>query len=284
MTVHRTERVFVLAVVLFVGLGLTLAVSRGVFSQGGVLAPLIWLLAAMLMLVAAAGAYWLRSGLRTAPATTLPHAFLPLIKLPSDVLIPGTLVAGFTIFLQLFDSALIQTLVLALAGASFAAVYWAQAHAVDWEDRYFGLAQLALNIASHLTAFLFFSVIYGLKVRALYSATAVGIVASLLVYEMLSRDAIWHRAMNMPVQGKRSTLALLSVSCGLVAGEITWGLNYWAALSTLVGGAFLLLVFYVIYGLVSHYVNDSFSRAILVEFAAVGVIGVLVIFLSAFYS
>ncbi len=282
---YRTERILILTSVLFVGLGLTLAVARGVLgtSDEG-LGSLVWVMTLLLTAIAGVGAFWLRSGVPVAGATALSPNYLPLIRLPLNVIVPAVLVVGFVIFLRLFDSGALQAGVLALAALSFASVFWAQVHTVNWRDRYFGFAQSVLNLLSHLAAFLFFSVIYGLKIRALYSATAVGLVTALLLYEMLSRDATWHRAMGLPVQGRRTTLALLSVAAGVVAGEVTWGLNYWAALSTLVGGAFLLLVFYVIYGIVSHYVERTMTTSTFVEFGAVATFGVAVILASAFLS
>jgi hypothetical protein len=177
-----------------------------------------------------------------------------------------------------------QAILVGGAGLAFAGVFWAQIRGADTADRYFGLAQSVLNIISHLTAFLLFSAIYGLKVRALISAPAVGIVTALLIYEMLSRDAAWHRAMRLPVEGRRTTLVLLAIAAGVVASEITWGLNYWAALPTLVGGAFLLVVFYVINGLVSHYVDHKLNREVLVEFGVVAAISLLVVVVSAFFQ
>jgi len=253
-------------------------------SENESLGVLVWLLTLLLTVIAGIGAFWLRSGIPVAGSTTLSQSYLPILHVPLIVVVPAVLVVGFVIFLRLFESGVLQALVLALAALSFASVFWAQAHSVNWRDRYFGLAQAVLNLLSHLAAFLFFSVIYGLKVRALYSATAVGIVTCLLMYEMLSRDATWHRAMGLPVEGRRTTLALLSIAAGIVAAEITWGLNYWAALSTLVGGAFLLLVFYVIYGVVSHYVERTVTPSTFVEFGTVAALGVGVILASAFLT
>lgn len=281
---HRTERVFILAALLFVGLGLTVAISRGVLGANGQSAGLLWLMAASLIVVGAAGALWLKSGIETRPATTLPDSYVPLIRLPLDVIIPAAMVAGFIIFLQLFESGVLQALILILAGLSLGGVFWAQAHARDWSDARFGLAQSLLNIISHLTAFLLFSAIYGLKVRDIYSCPPIGIVTALLIYEMLSRDATWHKAMSLPVEGRRTTLALLSLSAGVVTAEIAWGLNYWAAVPTLIGGAFLLVAFYVIYGITSNYVNRSITRRILLEFGLVGALSIAVVFTSAFLS
>ena len=177
-----------------------------------------------------------------------------------------------------------QTVIIALAAVSFAAVYWAQLHSLDFSERFFGLAQTVLNIAGHLCAFLLFATIYGLKARSFVSATCVGLVTFLLIFELLSRDAIWHKAMNADADGRRSTILLLSLVCGLLLAELTWGLNYWAALSTLIGGAFLLVAFYVIYGLVSHYVGHTFNRQTILEYGLVGLIGMAAVFASAFFG
>lgn len=244
----------------------------------------VWALGVALILVAAAGAVWVRRGVSDGGRSVLEMSYLPFVRVPLDVLLPTLLVLGFAIFLQIFAGSWFQILVLVLAGASLLAVFWSQAHGVDTADRYFGLAQTALNVCAHLTAFLLFSAIYGLKERALVSATAVGIVTALLVYEMLRRDAAWHAAMRLPVEGRRSTLLLLSLAAGVVCAELTWGLNYWAALTTLVGGACLLLAFYVMYGLISSYVDHRLTRSTLLEFAGVGTLGLFVVFASAFFS
>jgi hypothetical protein len=192
--------------------------------------------------------------------------------------------AGAVLFLQFFADGAVQIVVVIVAGIAFAGVYWAQVHAQQTGDAYFALAQTGLNIIAHLTAFILFSAVYGLKVRSLYSATAVGIISILLLYELLSRDAAWHQAMELPVEGRRTTIGSLAVAGGLIAGQLTWGLNSWAALSMLVGGAFLLVAFYVIHGVAAHYVDRNLTRQVMTEFAAVGAIGLAAVFASAFFT
>lgn len=279
---YRTERVFVLSAILVVGLALVLAVSRGILGAGGSDAQaLLWIMALALTVVASAGGAWVVQGSETSDKLDLGKVWI--LPLPLETLLPGLLTVGFVLFLLLFESGFAQVVVLGIAAASFAAVYWGLAHGSNIKDRYFVLAQTSLNIASHVGAFLLFSTIYGLKVRSLYSSTATGVVAFLLVYEVLSRDAAWHKALNIPVEGRRSTVALLSLVAGAIVGELTWGLNYWAALTTLIGGAFLLVVFYVINGVMSHYVDHTLDRRMLVEFAVVAGVGLLAVFGSAFF-
>ncbi len=279
---YKIERILIVTALLVVGLALVLILGKGVAStSNGQLAAVLWLTAFALVVTAVAGALW--AGRVVEPSSMpVPVPRLPMLKASVDVIVPGMLALGFVVFLQLFDNGVLQAAIVLVAGFAFAGVLWAQAHTRDATNRYFALAQTVLIVVSHLTAFMLFSVIYGLKVRALFSSTAVAIVTALLLFELLSRDAAWHQAMNSPVEGRRATTGLLSLAGGFIAGELTWGLNYWAALSTLVGGAFLLLVFYVIHGLAGHYVDHKLTRQVLIEFSVVSILGALAIFASAF--
>jgi len=290
----RADRIFVLTTILTIGLALTLVISRGGLGEvSSANAGLLWTLTIALVVVAAAGSAWVRArppviAMSGSGTATVSRGSRPIDKrasrlaVPGEALVPGLLVGGFTLFIQLFDSGLLQAAMLVLAALSFAAVYWAQVHVMEIGDRYFGLAQAVLNIMSHLCAFLLFSTIYGLKARSILSASAVALVTLLLVYELLSRDVAWHRALGAAVHARQSTIVLLSVVCGVVLGELTWGLNYWAALTTLVGGAFLLVAFYVSLGVLSHYVDNRLNRQSMLEFAIVGLLATLAIFVSAF--
>lgn len=279
----RTERVFILASLLTIGLGILAVLQRGeVAAEAG--AQVNWALGAALVAVAAGGSVWLRPRQGAGRSTVIAPDFLPFLRVPVHALLPALLVVGFAIFMRIFSGSWFEVVVIGLAWLSFVTVYWALAHAADTADRYFGLAQTALNICAHLTAFLLFSTVYGLKVRALYSATAVGLVTALLVYEMLRRDASWHLALGRPVEGRRSTQVILSIAAGLVLGQLTWGLNYWAALTTLIGGACLLLALYATYGIVSAYVDQRLNRSTVLEYGAVGTLGLLAVFASAFFG
>jgi hypothetical protein len=282
---YRAERIFVLAAVLLVGLGLTLLLSRPGSGEHGSNTVLFWLMVVGLSSVAGLGAVWLRNTeSRAHGAGALLEVNVGRKKLPAEIVLPSMLAAGFALMLQLFEGGGAQALVLSLAAAAFAAVYWAQTHAIETSDRYFALSQSVLNVLSHVAAFLLFSIIYGLKARALFSATAVGAVAALLILELLLRDLGWRQALRK--QGSRSTPALvfLALAGGVMLAELTWGLNYWAALTTLIGGAFLLVAFYVVYGLMSHYVEGRLDRLTFIEFGTVGAVAMLVIFGSAFLS
>jgi hypothetical protein len=265
----RTERILIVTALLAVGLGMTLAVP------GGDALPLLLTIAGAMALLAGAGGLWLQRGAQVPGSQAM--------SLSVSALLPALAAGGFTLFLQIFESGALQTGLFVLAVLSLGAINWSLAHVVDPRDRYFTFAQTALNVLSHLVAFLLFSVIYGLKVRSLASATAVGLIAALLLFDLLHRERAWHSE-EVPDHVFIQRLALLSLAAGVVIGEATWALNYWAALTTLVGGAFLLVLFYVAYGLLSRYVGRSLNRRIVAEYAAVGALAVVAVFASAFIA
>ena len=279
---NRTERIFILTAVLLIGLVLLLTVG----GAGGTAAQqnnqLLWLMTVALVLIVSTGALWLTQGARGDSVDRLPTSYLGFLRVPLDVVLPGLTALGFVLFVQLFEVGAAQIGVLVLAAITFGGLYWAQAHSQHTSDPYFGLAQTVLNIAAHVCAFLLFSTIYALKLRSLYSSTATGVATFLLIVELLSRDAAWHAALGQPVQGRRSTIVLLSMVAALLVGELTWAMNYWAALTTLVGGAFLLVTFYVIFGILSHFVDRSLTRRMMLEFGAVGAVAIVAVFTSAF--
>jgi hypothetical protein len=283
---NRTERIFILTAVLLVGLALLMAVSAvgpgtGETGQN----PLtLWAMTGALVLIAATGSLWVTRGVRSKSDTdeALPPTSLWFLPVPLDAVLPGLTVLGFVLFIQLFEGGAAQIAVLVLAAITLGGLFWAEVHVQRTSDAYFGLAQTVLNVAAHVCAFLLFSTIYALRLRSVYSSTATGLVTFLLIFELLSRDAAWHKALKQPVQGRKSTIALLSLVAALLVGELTWALNYWAALTTLVGGAFLLVTFYIIFGILSHYVDRTLTRRLMLEFGVVGAVAIIAVFTSAF--
>ncbi|MDQ3928757.1 MAG: hypothetical protein M3328_06370, partial [Chloroflexota bacterium] len=90
---YRAERIFTLTALLAIGLGMTLAVSRGVLGRDlDQPATLLWVLAFTLVLMAGAGALWLRHSAQTTTSTTLPGSNLPFVPVPLEVIVPATLV------------------------------------------------------------------------------------------------------------------------------------------------------------------------------------------------
>lgn len=92
------------------------------------------------------------------------------------------------------------------------------------------------------------------------------IVSSLQPALSAQRRALW--------PGWPRTL-LYSAVVALAAGEVTWALNYWP-LNGLLGGAFLLSVFYFLVGIFSHHLQDRLTRRLLLEYGSVALAGIVV--------
>ena len=108
-----------------------------------------------------------------------------------------------------------------------------------------------------LLAFGLFSATYYARLRFLYSGTLIGATGALLAYALLQ----W----TPPRRG----LVVLSGMVGLTLAEATWALNYWAA-SFLLGGALLLVIFYVGIGLVQNHLEGTLSKRIFWEYGLLG--------------
>jgi hypothetical protein len=121
------------------------------------------------------------------------------------------------------------------------------------------LASMSLSLLTHACAFFLLTMIYSNKWRSMYSATAIALATMLMLLQLTDGEEIaWLRRLLYAVIG------------GLLIGEMTWVLNYWAAAGW-TGGALLLVLFYVIAGLTVHTIRGTLGRRELVEYLLVGV-------------
>jgi hypothetical protein len=139
---------------------------------------------------------------------------------------------------------------------------------VDLGGRMYRSSRLVLNVATYGAAFALYATLYGFHVRSLLSATAVMLITFPLALELLrsTADAL-------------STSWLYAAIIALITAELTWPLNRWG-LSALVGGALLLLVFYILTGIAQQHLAGRLNRWVLVEFATIGLIGLLLLAVS----
>jgi hypothetical protein len=63
---------------------------------------------------------------------------------------------------------------------------------------------------------------------------------------------------------------------GVIVGEARWVL-YFIPLDGFLAGIFLLLVFYLTTGVISHYLTDHLDRTVLMEFAMVSAAGLAIV-------
>jgi hypothetical protein len=166
--------------------------------------------------------------------------------------------------LQVADPLVPRALPLVGAGLSGLAVL-AQDREIAAADEPGGWPKLLLSLLTYVAAFALFTLIYQTKQRSLVTATSMAALAALLSAVMLR---------SAPSPRRRTTLYAALI--GLAAGEVTWALNYWVVLA-LVGGAVLLLLFYVLVGVVEGILAGQLSRRLLIEYSGVGLLGFLLI-------
>jgi Protein of unknown function (DUF5656) len=141
----------------------------------------------------------------------------------------------------------------------------AQDREIDASHDTTGWPRLVLSLLTYVAAFALFTMIYQTKERSIITATSTAILAGLLSVAML-------RSTPSP----RQRTLLYAGAIGLLAGEVTWALNYWVVLA-LVGGAVLLLLFYVLVGVVEGVLTGELTRRVLIEYSSVGLLGFLLI-------
>jgi hypothetical protein len=254
-SIFRSSRVPLLTGVFFVGLLLFLAIEP---TQP-------WMLLVLTGLIAL-GADGI---LRTHPrgdfagdlAGTSPFLFLPAL-----------LTLGAGLFLEDIAPAYWAVPGAVIASVVMAAVLYADHISIDPEDVRYPAARLVLSIATYLTAFAFYSVVYTFDIALIPAAIAVGLVTMLLSVEVL------REAEADPVRA----LVFAGV-IGLVVAEARWGL-YFLPLESYLAAVFLLLVFYLASGLVQHHLMDDLRGHVVVEFVVIALVGVVIVALGRIFE
>ena len=150
-----------------------------------------------------------------------------------------------------------------------AAVIVAEYGSVNLSGRFYRGARLGLNLATYAAAFALYAAIYGLQVRSLVSGTVIFVVTFLLALELLRGT-----------EEQLATTWLYAAIIALVCAEVTWALNRWG-LSSLAGGGLLLIAFYTMSGVSQQYLAGRATRRVVLEFATIGLVGVVIVWLSS---
>jgi hypothetical protein len=185
---------------------------------------------------------------------TAPYLFVPVLF---------TLSAG--LFLQ--DVVLSYWAVPAVIGAAalMGCALYAEYESVAPDLAGGAMAHFLLNVITYLTAFGFYAVVYGFDVELAPAAFAVGLVSMLLSIE------VFREAEADPIRA-----LVFAAVIGIIAAEARWVL-YFIPLDGILAGIFILLVFYLTTGVISHYLTDHLDRMVLLEFAAVSAAGLVIV-------
>jgi len=243
----RVGRIPLLALIYAVGLALFITIDP--------VQP--WILLALTVLVGLGADGIIRShpaGEFHTIADTAPYLFVPVLF---------TLSSG--LFLE--DVILSYWAVPAVIGAGvlMAATLYAEHVSVEPASASFPFARFVLNVITYLTAFGFYAVVYGFEVDLLPAAFAVGLISMLLSVE------VFREAEADPLRA-----LVFAAVIGFIVAEARWVL-YFIPLEGFLAGVFLLLVFYLATGVISHYLTDHLDRNVLAEFALVTAAGLAIV-------
>jgi hypothetical protein len=181
-------------------------------------------------------------------------------------ILPGLVtVAAAAVVPPLFANKVLWLIGLGLTYLSLALVLMAEYHVVDPADPLYGRSRVALNLFTYVAAFVLYAAIYVTRTRSLLSSTAVVVVSIPLAIELLRGTEE-----GMP---RAWTYALV---IGLIMGQVTWALNYWG-MSGLMGGIWLLMVFYVSTGVVQQHLLGRLSRRVAVEYGLVALVALALV-------
>jgi hypothetical protein len=222
-----------------------------------------WLLIASLVVITSTGAdVFIRSHpqLQARSLPTIRLGPLALELAPAFWILPSLVIVASFAFFRLFSATLEMTaflIALGAAGALLLAALLGQHYALDRRPEIRHAARLALQVIALLLAFGIFSAVYYARLRTLYGAVLIGSSGALLAYALLQ----WAPA--------RHGLPLLAALVGLTLAEATWALNYWAA-PFLLGGALLLVVFYVTTGVLQSHLEGGLNRRVMAEYGLLG--------------
>ncbi len=243
----RSVRIPLLAIVFTIGLGLFISIDP--------VRPWILLVLAALIALGADGI--MRShpgGEFHSVADTAPYLFVPVLFTFSAGLFLEDVVLGYWAVPAVLG-----------AGTLMGATLYGEYVSIDPESESFPFARFLLNVITYLAAFGFYAVVYGFDVDLAPASFAVGLVSMLLAIE------VFREAEADPMRA-----LVFAAVIGVIAAEARWVL-YFIPLDGFLAGVFILLVFYLTTGVISHYLTEHLERSVLLEFALVTVAGLAIV-------
>jgi hypothetical protein len=224
-----------------------------------------WILLAVTAVVAVGADGVLRqhplAGREEDAAWTAPLLFLPTLFTLSSGLFLEDAVGGYLAVPGVVVVSIIMAVVL-----------FAEQASVDLNAPNYPTARFALNIATYLTAFGFYSVVYAFDISLVPAAVTVGLVSLLLAVEVL-REA----------EADPLRALVFAGVVGLIVAEARWVL-YFLPVESYLAGVFLLLVFYLVSGLVQHHLNDDLRPPVVMEFIGIAMIGVVIVTIGRIFE
>jgi len=150
---------------------------------------------------------------------------------------------------------------LAVTGIALPLIIAGEYHTIDPNAKGHQIARFGLNFAAYAIALVLFAAIRQSRAHEFLLG-----LATLGGSGLLALDLLYAARQNLKQTGLHALIV------GLVMGEIIWGLSY-VRMSNLTATILLLLIFYLVTGLARQGLLGSLGRRVLIEFAAVALIG-----------
>lgn len=179
--------------------------------------------------------------------------------------VPILYAAGAAMFLRAVSHGLWNVPAATLAAVLLSLAINAEYVAVDATPDTYPNARFILTLIGYLTAFAIFTVVSTSDLPLPMATLIVAITALLLGLDIL-RELDVHM----------STVLAYAGATAVVIAEVRWAV-YYLGLPDLLAGGLLLVTFYELTGLVQSYLSGHFDRGTVREFAAVGVLSLLII-------
>ncbi|MFN8508041.1 MAG: hypothetical protein U0547_10820 [Dehalococcoidia bacterium] len=194
-----------------------------------------------------------RSSPRWEPGGALASAvytFLPALAVLGSGYFVGHAIDGYP-----------RTAVALVLAAGAGGIALGEYHTVDFRSRLYGSMRLALAVATYLTAFALYTVIYSGDAGVLPGAILIALVSTALGMELLRESRLL---------GPSSLLA--GIAIGVTLGELRLAL-YFFPLDGLLAGALLIIGFYLATGFVHHLLDHDLEWSTTGEYLLVAAAG-----------
>jgi hypothetical protein len=155
-----------------------------------------------------------------------------------------------------------------LTAVPFGYILQAEYNSVDRKAPTYPTARLILNLATYVTAFLFYAAIYDFELALLPSAFGVGMVSLLLAVEVLREEAL-----------ETPRTLIYATAIGALLAETAWAIHFLPLVEP-AAAMFLLLGFYLATGLIHSHLGQRLNLFTAGEFAAMTALGLAIVILS----
>jgi hypothetical protein len=184
------------------------------------------------------------------------------------MLLPALAALGAGFFIHYAIDGYVRPLLGLFAAAGVGAIALGEYHTVDASGRTYGAIRLAMAVATYLTAFALYTVIFVNDLPLWLGIAFVALASTALGLELLRESRMF---------GLDALIASMAV--GLSVGELRLAL-YFFPLDGLLAGALLIIGFYLATGLVHHLLDHDLELSTVAEYVLVAGVGTAAVIIT----